>query len=219
MRRPQGFTLIETVIVVALISLLAGIAVVGLRAAQRNANVGQASFDLVLKLQGWRTRALVEQEPHVAVVLAGDGTGCTLLNEAGCVRVFTLVGPDATWNLSDFDPADAVSVTEVLDRIVLPRGIVLDTDADGMAGRPPFSTIVAGDPDLSGDCGGKRCLAFRFEPSGAVRGESPDGTVVEKPGHILTLASDQGEETHAAERRAVLVTFPTGIVKSYAYSN
>jgi hypothetical protein len=77
--------------------------------------------------------------------------------------------------------------------------------------------VVAWDPALTATCGGARCAAFRFEVDGEVRGETPDATLVRKPGHIFALATDLEGETSAAERRAVLVAFPSGIVNSFTY--
>jgi prepilin-type N-terminal cleavage/methylation domain-containing protein len=216
MRRARGFTLIEMAVAVAVIAIVAAAAVIGMRAARRNAEIGSASFDLVLQLQGLRTRALAEQQDHLAVILGGDGGACHALRQAGCVRVFFLVGPQEPWILQSFRPATP-NADELLDTLVLPRGVVLDTTA-AMAGRAPFGNVLTWDVDLTApDCGGPRCAAFRFGADGTVRGEAPDGASLDKAGHIVALATDLQGETAAAERRAVLVSFPTGIVKSYTY--
>jgi hypothetical protein len=131
------------------------------------------------------------------------------------VRVFFLVGPQEPWILQSFTPATP-NADELLDTVVLPKGIVLDATA-AMAGRPPFANVTAWDAELTASCGGVRCAAFRFGADGSVRGETPDGTPADKAGHIVALATDLQGETAAAERRAVLVSFPTGIVKSYTY--
>jgi len=223
MRRQRGFTLLEMMVTVAIVAIVAGLAFVGLRAARRNASVGSASFELVLKLEGLRTKALAEQRDHLAVLVAGDGGACGLLRSEGCVRLFVLAAPAAAWALEDFSPADAGASLEaaprgeVVDRIVLPTGLALHGAAAGIAGRPPFANVEAWDADLDATCGAVRCVAFRFQANGEVRGETPDGTVVRKPGHIVALATDLEGESGAAERRAVLVSFPSGIVKSYTY--
>lgn len=218
MRRPRGFTLIELAVTLAVIATVAVAAIVGTRAARRNAQIGSASFDLVLQLQGLRTRALAEQRDHLAVIHGGDGAGCTLVRQAGCVRVFFLAGPDdGAWTLQAFTPDEpAADADELLDTVVLPRGVALD-EAAAMAGPAPFTNVAAWDDDLTAACGGVRCVAFRFGADGNVRGEAPDGAALEKAGHIVALATDLEGETAAAERRAVLVSFPTGIVKSFTY--
>lgn len=215
MRRARGFTLIEMAITVAVVAIVAAAAVIGMRAARRNAEIGSASFDLVLQLQGLRTRALAEQQDHLAVIHGGDGGACHALRQAGCVRLFFLAGPAEPWILQSFRPATP-NADELLDTVVLPRGVVLDTTA-AMAGRAPFGNVLTWDAELTADCGGARCAAFRFGADGTVRGEAPDGTSLDKAGHIVALATDLQGETAAAERRAVLVSFPTGIVKSYTY--
>ncbi len=224
MRRQRGFTLIEMAIVTALIAIVAAAAFVGLRAARRNATVGSVSFDLVLKLQGIRTKALVEQRDHLAVLVAGDGSACELLSSDGCVHLFVLAAPTDGWKLQDFDPGDPgedldADGGELVETVVLPKGIVLDLDATtvGMAGKAPFTNVSAWDPELTGTCDSRACAAFRFEANGEVRGEAPGGAVLRKPGHIVALATDLKAQTAAAEQRAVLVSFPSGIVKAYAY--
>ncbi len=218
MRRASGFTLFELALVIGIAAIVAVLAVVGVRAARRNAAVGGVSFDLVLRLQGLKTRALAEQRDHLAVLHAGDGAGCELLRQAGCVRLFVLADPQATWTLQAFTPANPGNLTgELVDTIIFPKGILLDPAAAGTTGRAPFGAVQTWDVGLTGDCGGARCIAFRFAADGRVRGEAPDGTSLARPGHILALATDLQGETGAAERRAVLVSFPAGIVKSYTY--
>ena len=218
MRRTRGFTLIEMALVIALVAIVAVAGFVTLRAARRNAEVGGVSFELVLRLQGLQTKALADQRDHLAVVHAGDGGTCGILRPQGCVRLFVLAAPQPTWTLQAFSPANPGNLTgELVETVVFPRGVLLDGAAGGMVGRPPFGTVQAWDVDLTGDCGGARCVAFRFQADGTVRGERPDGTIVRKPGHILPLVTDLQGETRGAERRALLVSFPSGIVKSYTY--
>ncbi len=218
MRRQRGFTLIEMALVIALVAIVAVAGYVTMRAARRNAAVGGISFELVVQLQGLRTKALAEQRDHLAVLHAGDGGGCSLVRRAGCVRLFVLAAPQPAWTLGAFDPAVPGNQTgELVDTLVFPQGVLLDPAAAGMTGRPPFGNVRAWDADLTGACAGFRCVAVRFAADGAVRGEKPDGARVTKAGHILALQTDLQAETRGAERRAVLVSFPSGIVKSYTY--
>jgi prepilin-type N-terminal cleavage/methylation domain-containing protein len=218
MRRGRGFTLIEMVVVIALVAVVAGLAVAGMRAARRNASMGGSSFELVLKLQGLKTKALNEQRDHLAVLHGGDGGACELLRREGCVRLFVLAEPNVGWRLQAFDVATpGAGTAEVVDTFVFPKGILLDGAAAGTPGRPPFGAARTWDVDLTGDCGGARCAAIRFTASGEVRADRPDGTLVAKPGHVLAFTSDLATETAGVERRAVLVSFPSGIVKSYTY--
>jgi len=218
MRRPRGFTLIEMATVIALVAIVAMAAFVTLRAARRNAEIGGASFELVVQLQGLKAKALAEQRDLLAVLHAGDGGACGLLRRAGCVRLFVLGAPQGGWTLGAFDPAVPGALTgELVDTLVFPKGVLLDPAASAMVGRPPFGNVKTWDPELTGSCGGARCVAFRFQSDGEVRGEKPDGTLVRKPGHILALITDLQAESAGAERRAVLVSFPAGIVKSYTY--
>jgi prepilin-type N-terminal cleavage/methylation domain-containing protein len=222
MRRQRGFTLIEMALVIGLVAIVAALAVTAGRAARRNAAVGGASFELVSALGGLKAKALSEQRDHLAVLLAGDGGDCGLLRPEGCVRLFVLAAPTTDWALEDFDPESPgenldADAGELVDRVALPNGLSLHGAAAGMAGKPPFANVEAWDGDLDATCGSVRCVAFRFRASGEVWGETPDGIFLRKPGHIVALATDLEGQTHAAERRAVLVSFPSGIVKSYAY--
>lgn len=218
MKRSRGFTLLELVVTVAILGALMTAAVVSFRSAQRNANISAAAFDLVLKLQGYRTRAMNEQRDLLVVVNGGDGGACELLRQSGCVHVFTLGAPQPAWTLGTFSPASpGANVAEVVETVTMPKGMLIDAGAAGMPGKVPFTRVLAWDPDLTAVCGGATCAAIRFQANGSVRGEKPDGTVVAKPGHVIALTTDLRAQTLGAERRAVLVSFPAGIVKSYTY--
>ena len=212
-RRPRGFTLIELVIVIALMAIVTATAVVSLRAARRNAQVGGMSFELVLKLQGLKTKALAEQRDHLAGVHAGDG------GPAGCSRPTAASGsssspPRRTTGRSRGSLRPRRTRTSTRPpaswsrRFVFPKGTTLHGGAAGMAGKAPFTNVSTWDAALDGSCGGFRCVAFRFTRTGEVRGETPDGTVLRKPGHIVALATDLEGQTHGAERRAILVSVP-----------
>ena len=69
---------------------------------------------------------------------------------------------------------------------------------------------------MKGTCGGAVCFAIRFRASGDVQGELPAGGNANLPGFGFVLGNDMDRQTSAAKRRAIVVGFPTGIVKAYA---
>jgi len=68
-----GVTLIELCFVLAIVGILAGLAVPGMRTALRNAAVRSATFELLAGLQQARARAIVEATPAVVCLADVDG--------------------------------------------------------------------------------------------------------------------------------------------------
>lgn len=68
-----GVTLIELCFVLAVVGILVGVAVPGMRTALRNAAVRSATFELLAGLQQARARAIVESKP--AIVCLSDTAG------------------------------------------------------------------------------------------------------------------------------------------------
>ena len=68
-----GVTLIELCFALAVVGILVGLAIPGMRTALRNGAVRSATFELLAGLQQARARAIVESTP--AVVCLSDATG------------------------------------------------------------------------------------------------------------------------------------------------
>jgi len=81
-----GVTLIELCFALAVVGILAGLAVPGMRTALRNAAIRSATFELLAGLQQARARAIVESRP--AVLCLSDATGRCLGG-----------GPATAWNV------------------------------------------------------------------------------------------------------------------------
>lgn len=220
MRRPRGFTLIEIVIVLSVVAIVAAAGVMAYTSATRNAQLTGAAHELAVRLTGLKARALSEGRDLLLVFAdapGGDASSCGWNNSTACARYFILGGPAPTWLLSDFDPASPTDDVEaIVEQQLLPKGAHLDFVVTPPAIKPPFNTVVVHDPDLTAVCaGGRACFALRFTARGDVRAEFAAGAPMAKPGYAFLLASEL--ETRAAARRGVLVSFPSGIVRSFAF--
>jgi prepilin-type N-terminal cleavage/methylation domain-containing protein len=214
----RGFTLIELVIVSAVILILALTSYSGFRAARRNSSVSAASWEVALRVQGLRAQAMSEQRDLLAVVVdapANDASGCGITNEAGCARVFVLAEPAPTWALASFDPATPAVDASYVDSFALPPNVRFHVPAAGGHTGAPFDNVTILDGDLTQNCpGDRRCFAIRFGPRGVVSGEFAGGvSPVPKPGYAIAFGSELTDLTHGADRKGFLVSFPAGIVR------
>ncbi|HSN91487.1 MAG TPA: prepilin-type cleavage/methylation domain-containing protein [Anaeromyxobacteraceae bacterium] len=214
----RGFTLIELTIISALVLILAFAAFATFRAAKRNSSVSAASWDVALRVQGLRAQAMAEQRDLLAVVVdapANDAGSCGFVNDEGCARIFVLAEPLAAWTLGAFDPAAPGTNAQYLDHFALPQHVRFHLPAAGEHPGAPFDNVTVLDAELTAACPGeRRCFAIRFGRRGVVSGEFPaGGSPVQKPGYAIALGSELTDQTHAADRKGFLVSFPTGIVR------
>ncbi len=219
MRRARGFTVIELAVTLAIITILAAVAWSLSEAGLRNANLSSGSYDLALRLSGLRATAMSEGTDYVFVLVdapSNNGTTCNA-SPAQCVTVWILKSPNSSWSLSSFNPGTPGANANVVDFVTMPRGVHFEL---GAATPPPvpFNSVPVFDAQMRASCGGRTCIAIRFGATGLVSGEKASaGATPNSVGAAFVLGTDLNALTRAADRRGVMVSFPTAIVRSYAY--
>jgi len=217
----RGFTMIEIVIVLAIVAIVAAIAVASFEATRRNTSLDAIAQELGAQAQGLRARALGDQLDHVLVVVSPPGndvTNCGILAAGDCVRSFVLRSPQAAWNVKDFDPDNPGVNAEYVDSTPFPRGIRLDLLGVGAAAPVPFAAVTTFAADVTALCaGGRTCVAVRFGADGQVRPEYWAAPGLTRAGVAFGLTTDQLGQSRAAKRTGLLVSFPAGITRLYSY--
>jgi prepilin-type N-terminal cleavage/methylation domain-containing protein len=206
--RPRGFTLLELMTVVAVIGILATAAYSITRSALKNARLDTSLDELVAQVGSLRAEALTDMNDRLLVLVDAPTSG-------GAMRLFVLRGPTAAWTLSAFDPtSSAANVVEVEEDRTLNDALQLATVTS--AAPAPLQNVTLLDPAMMGSCAGRRCFALRFRSNGDVRGELPSGGNAARPGFGFVISSNlEAEGSTAAKRRAIVIGFPSGVVKSY----
>lgn len=217
----RGFTMIEIVIVLAIVGIVAAIAVASFEATRRNTSLDAIAQEIGAQAQGLRSRALGEQVDHILLLVSPPGndvSNCGIVAVGDCVRAFVLRAPQPGWNVAAFDPDNPGLLADFVDSTSLPRGIALDLAAAGTAAPAPFDAVTSYAPDVRALCaGGRTCVAMRFGANGEVRPEYWAAPGLTRAGVAIGLATDQRGLNAAAQRRALLVSFPAGIVRVFSY--
>lgn len=224
MKPARGMTLFEVVVVLAVIGIIAALVVPNIKASSRNSHVVGATQEIRTRLGGLRTTAMAEAVDYVAVIVdapGSDASECGMLNPGSCAQYIVLREPSADWKLNGFDPASpagsGAATAKLVTRETLDVGVHLDLDAAPPARPAPFAAVVTHDNDLRASCAGRTCFAIRYTARGRVLAVPKDGGTLEKPGLAFVLGSDIDWETRGAIRQELLISFPAGIVKSFAF--
>ncbi len=219
----RGFTLVEMAVVVGIIAVLAVAAVVTVRAQRRNVYLRQAASELAMRAVGLRSTALSQGQTYVLVVVDAknnDASQCGAFDTSTCARYFILSAPQSSWSLSGFDPGNPGAKAAVAESVVLPPHARFYVQGAYKTPPPPFDKVTVFDSRFFGQCvGGNNCFAIRFTMNGVALPELTGGGAQQPPppGFAFILASDADLEGRGGDHRGVVVGFPAGVVKTWAY--
>jgi hypothetical protein len=188
-----------------------------MRAAERNANLGSATFEFVQRLRGLRFTAMRDNQDHVFVYADAVSADACRFGNNQCARWWILQAPP-TWSIANFNPASLTNDgAAYVDTGAMPRGVFLNAGLPFTA-PDPFTGATLADPDLTTTCASRACFAIRFAGDGQVLPvltPTATNTIASKVGYAFAFSSTLANETSAADSRVVLVSFPTGLVKVF----
>jgi len=190
---------------------------------RQNASLAGGAYELALRIGGLKARAMADGHDYVLVVADAVSPARCKADDSACGRILVLRRPDTTFatlftGTYSVDPP-IVAAESVTDGAAqhLPRNSQLDLASTWRA-PAPFDAVTAFDPAVLLTCaGGRRCFGIRFRPDGEVRPILAAGTPAPGPGGFAFVLRPFESSSLAADRRAIFVSFPAGIVKTAAF--
>lgn len=234
-RRTRGMTLIELMVVVAIVAILAGISILAMRDTNSRQAIALAPRQLSYALESARNYALAGGRDVIFLLMAGSGgaagapqCGVGLLNSEDdrCVRYWLLEDlGDATQRFNttardNFDPTTFDISTgrlltaegdAVLETGVLPRWVYVGRSPNYVHPAPGPNSVLF-DVPLNNATGCSVCVGsplrgyIRFKADGRVDTGTQRGAVF----YLNTTAGGSGAMLE--ETRPVIVLQPSGII-------
>jgi prepilin-type N-terminal cleavage/methylation domain-containing protein len=217
--RPGGFTLIEMMVVLAIIGVVAGLSYAAFGRQQPRQKLDQFALELRALMVGARQTAQATGSP-VALLVFPDyvtplGTGRLILYRDGDFSLFSAAAA-LNFDNYDFKNPSAAARSEVLDTIDLAGGVVVGpaTGQGPAAIMPaPFNGIA-----INLACpfctGVGRRGAIVFQPTGAVTFQDRAGAALALPiGSSLSVT-----QPDSAEIRTITVAASTGALQTLKWN-
>jgi prepilin-type N-terminal cleavage/methylation domain-containing protein len=216
-RKNSGFTLLEVVVVLAIVALLAAYTLHQGRAVNQAAGFAGGAWELSLRASSLRARALANAKDYLLVVVdTADADGC-VVNQVKCGKAVVYSSPLAAFSINGFDP-DAPTNVSYEEELRLPRNSKFDLGSTWVA-PAPFGAVTGMDPALLANCaGGRKCFAVRYRSNGEVAPEVPSPPLSAERAGFGFVMKPWTSDAKAQEKRAIFISFPTGIVKTAAFS-
>ena len=218
-RQAAGFTLIELMVVVAIIAIVATLAAVSLQRARPRANLAGAAVDLQALLHGARQQALASGWNVAVMIFPGYSPENDVV---GRVIVYqdaeaTLFDPTAAVNFDAYDPAVLASgpSSEIVSTLDLPPAVrvgpAVGMGATAKLVAPWASVPVNLDCTFCDGAGAARRGAVVFDPNGRASFYSKAGVALAVDGGSVSLQVP----SLGAEVRTLAVGASTGAVTSF----
>jgi prepilin-type N-terminal cleavage/methylation domain-containing protein len=211
----RGFTLLEMMVVVAIMLILGGLVVWYGRSARQAATIATGAYELVLQIGGLKARAMAAGKDHLLVLTDTPDPAACVRDERRCGRVLVLSDPQPGFTIQNFNPEPPYAGVSLEDSGYLPRNSKFELTSTWRA-PAPFDAIAPWDAGVRTTCaGGVACFAIRFRANGEIKAELP-APGPDRRGFAFVIAPHD-IPSRAAERRGVFVSFPAGIVKTGSF--